>query len=263
MAGTEDVTTGRRPRRRLRIWLIVLISLLVLVAIALVVGERLARDYAAGVVRDKVATALNVPDPNDVGVTFGEGLFLLQVARGSIDELNVDIASVDLGELSGAATAVAHGVPIDGTSPVGDATIDFTIPEDKLTALASTFTAGVVDQIGITDGVVSLETSLDVLAFSVPISLGFTPSADSGDIVFTPASIELNGATLTADQVREGPFASVAAPLLEPRPFCVASSLPEALTLDNAAVASDGFVLTFTGSEISLNEADLAVTGTC
>ncbi|MET0990299.1 MAG: DUF2993 domain-containing protein [Glaciihabitans sp.] len=263
MAGTDEAPTGRRPRRRLRIWLIVLVTLLVLAVIALVVGERLARDYAAGVVREKVATALNVPDPNDVGVSFGEAIFLLQVVRGSIDEMTVDIDSVDLGELSGAATAVAHGVPIDGVGPVGDAVIDFTIPEDKLTALASTFTDGVVDRIGITDSVVSLETSLDVLTFSVPISLGFTPSADAGDIVFTPASIELNGATLTAEQVREGPFAGVAAPLLAPRPFCVASELPEALTLDDAAVANGGFLLTFSGTDISLNEADLAVKGTC
>lgn len=263
MAGTEQTTTGRRPRRRLRAWLIVLVILLVLAVVAVFVGERLVRDYAAGVVRERVATALSIEDPNQVDVAFGDGLLLLQLAGGSINELNLDIDSVDLGALSGSATAVAHNVPIDGASPVGDAVIDFTIPEEKLTSLASTFTAGAVDSIGIAGGVISLETTLDVLAFSVPVSVGFTPSAVDGDIVFTPASIQLNGATVTAEQVRESPFGSVAAPLLEPRPFCVAGELPQALTLDDAAVADDGFVLTITGSDVSLNEADLAVKGTC
>jgi hypothetical protein len=264
MAGTDPTTgTTRRPRRRLRAWLIVLAILLVLLVVAVVVGERLARDYAAGVVRDKVAAALSIADPNDVGVSFGEGIFLLQAARGTIDELNLDVDSVELGTLSGSATAVAHGVPIDGVSPVGDATIDFTIPEAKLTSLATTFTAGVVDSIGIDNGAISLVTRLDLLAFSVPVSLGFVPSAADGEIVFTPDSIDLNGATVTADELRDGPFGGVAAPLLAPRPFCVASALPEALTLDDAQVGGDGFVLTLSGTEVSLAEADLAVKGTC
>jgi hypothetical protein len=263
MASTDDVRTARRPRRRLRVWLIVLAILLVLLVVAVVVGERLARDYAVGVVRDKVAGALSIADSNDVGVRFGEGIFLLQAARGSIDELNLDIDSVDLGTLSGSATAVAHGVPIDGVSPVGDVTIDFTIPEEKLTALASTFTAGVVDNIGIDAGAISLETSLDLLAFSVPVSLGFLPSAANGEIVFTPDSIDLNGATVTADELRDGPFGGVAEPLLAPRPFCVASALPQALTLDDAQVGASGFVLTLGGTDVSLAADDLAVKGSC
>jgi hypothetical protein len=263
MAGTEEVHTGRRPRRRLRNGLIVLAILLVLLAIAVFAGERWARSYAADEVRERVATALSLPDSSGVDVAFGDGLFLLQVAKGSIDELNLDIDAVDLGTLSGSATAMAHGVPIDGASPVGDVDIDFTIPEDQLTALASTFTEGVVDNIGITDQAISLETTLNVLTFSVPVSLGFLPSAADGEIVFTPDSIDLNGATLTADELRDGPFGGVAAPLLEPRPFCVASELPEALTLDDAQVGGSGFVLTFGGTEVSLNEADLAVKGAC
>jgi hypothetical protein len=118
--GDEDWNRyERRPRRRRSGWPTLLAILLVLGAIV-VVGDRVAAQYAEGEVRTQVVAALSERgveyDTADVNV--GGFPFLTQVAEGRYEEITIDLTNVRLSTAGRNATlprlnVVASGVKAD------------------------------------------------------------------------------------------------------------------------------------------------------
>ena len=115
----EWATVERRPRRRRSGWTTLLAILLVLGAI-LVVGDRVAAQYAEREVRTQVVAALSERgveyDTADVNV--GGFPFLTQVADGRYEEITIDLTNVRLSASGRNATlprlnVVARGVKAD------------------------------------------------------------------------------------------------------------------------------------------------------
>jgi hypothetical protein len=115
----EWATVERRPRRRRSGWTTLLAILLVLGAI-LVVGDRVAAQYAEREVRTQVVAALSERgveyDTADVNV--GGFPFLTQVADGRYEEITIDLTNVRLSTSGRNATlprlnVVARGVKAD------------------------------------------------------------------------------------------------------------------------------------------------------
>jgi hypothetical protein len=262
-ADGESTRAPKRKRKRGRIVLVVLIVLALLLVIGYLVAERLIRDYAATLVTDEVVSALELPNDEGVTVDFGPASMLLQVISGSINTVNLDVDELTIGELTGSATVVGHNVPLAEGAAITDLAIDFTISEDNLGALVSAYSAGAVDSVGLNDGLINITTDVELLAFSLPVTLGLEPTASDGDLVFTPDNVAVNGATLTADEVRDSYFGSVAAPLLEPRSFCVAEQLPQSLVLTGVSVQGQTLVLTLDGAGTVLSEEAFAAKGSC
>jgi hypothetical protein len=261
-----DVGTQSKPKRkrkRGRIILAVLIVVALLLVIGYIVAERMIRDYATTLVKDQVVAALDLPDADGVDVDFGSASMLLQVITGSINTLDLDVDEFTIGELTGSAHAVGHDVPLAEGAAIDDLAIDFTIDEEDLGTLVSTYSAGAVDNVGLDDGLVSVTTDLELLAFSLPVTLGLEPSVSGGDLVFTPDNASVNGATLTAEEVRDSYFGDLAEPLLEPRSFCVAQQLPRSLVLTGARVEPQALVLSLDGAGTVLTEEAFASKGSC
>jgi hypothetical protein len=253
----------KRRRKRGRIVLAVLIVLALLLVVGYIVAERVIRDRATALVKDEVVSALALPNDDGVRVDFGAASMLLQVISGSINTVDLDIDEFTIGELTGSANVVARDVPLSEGAAINDLAIDFTISEENLGTLVSTYSAGAVDDVGLEDGLISITTDVELLAFSLPVTLGLEATATDGDLVFTPDSVAVNGATLTADEVRDSYFGSVAEPLLEPRSFCVAEQLPKSLVLTGVQVEGQSLVLTLDGAGTVLSEEAFAAKGSC
>jgi hypothetical protein len=251
----------RTKRKRGRIVLISVLVLLVLLVVGYFIGERLARNYAEGYIRDQVVTGLELQSGDGVKVDLGDGSFLLQAATGAITNLGITVDEFTLGDVSGAATAVAHHVPLDSSAAVGELAINVAINEDQLTALSSNLSGSNLDDVALDGQNIRINASFTVLSLNIPISVALLPGAKDGEIVFTPVDITAAGQQLTADELRNGLFGDVAAPLLSSRAICIASELPAALTLDNVAVVGRDLVVTLDGDGAVLGD-DLAARGT-
>lgn len=261
-SGGENVKPRRPRRKRGRVILISLLVLIVLLVVAYFVGERVARDYAVGYIREQVVTGLDLPSDEGVGVDLGEGSFLLQAATGAITKLDITVDEFTLGDVSGSATATAHHVPLDSTAPVSELAIAVEINEDQLTALSDSLSGSNLDSVELDGQNIRIGASVKILAVNIPISVALLPGAENGEIVFTPVDITAAGQQLTADALRDGLFGEIASPLLTSRAVCIASELPAALTLDDVTVVGNNLVATLNGDGAVLGE-DLATKGTC
>jgi hypothetical protein len=84
---------------------------------------------------------------------------------------------------------------------------------------------------------------------------------DLGQVVFTPGAATAAGAPVSVEELVGGPLGPVAAPLLASQPLCVAQNLPASLAVSNAQVEGDHFVVTASGTDVTLSS--LGTKGTC
>lgn len=260
-----------KPRKKSRKALIIWSSIaliLVLLVVAFFVADRLVRDYANNYIRDTVVDALALPDGDGVSVDLGDGILLTQVIVGTINNASVSVDRLEVGPLAGSAIVTASDIPLDSSSAVSTLDIEFTVPETDLESLATelsrTQLGGIeLDSVTLEEPDVRIATSIPILGFELPIAVSLDPGAADGELVFTPTSIELNGQILTAEEIRDGLFGGVAGPLLDTQSVCIASQLPEALTLSDVVVDNKDLVLTLDGAGAVLNSTTLSVKGTC
>jgi hypothetical protein len=253
------------PRRRRRWigWVVALVVVAVLVIVALVVGERIARETATKQIHDGLATAFALPADAPMDIDLGPGLLLGQLAGGSIDEATITIDDVPLDELSGTVTIHATGFPLAADAPVETLRATATVDESDVQKLRSYISGIDLDSITLGDGVVEVGTSVQVLAFSVPVTADVEPSADAGSLVFTPVAVAVGGATLSLDALRDGPFASIADSIVPAQAFCVAEYLPAQIELSNVRVTPEALELDFVGDGAIVGAADFADPGSC
>jgi len=260
--------TGALPRfeyaevpRRKRRWLAPLIvfgTLIVLVVIAFFVVDGFARSAAEGLVADKVRSALSLPEEAPVDVSIGGASVLLQAATGSLDRVDIGVKGLAVGDLSGDATLIATGVPIDQSKSISAVRIEFTAGQDDLQKLLTRLSTLPAASATIEGGAVRLGTQFTVLGLSVPVGVTVGLSASDGQLVVTPRSVELNGAAATAADLP-----SALRGLFDPQTICVADQLPRAFSLDSVEVKGSKVVVGVTGRSIALDGSLLSTKGSC
>lgn len=214
-----------RPRRARWPW-VLLIIVIVLGALA-VTAELLARSILPGVVRGIVIERLELPGDQQLEVD-AAGVLLPQLIAGRLDELHLISDEVTFEGITGAVEVTALGVSLRGEdlrSAHGTVRLD----EREFTALLAD-TDLPVDEITIAEGDITASGAVPVLGLQLPVSLTVTPAAQEGDLMLTPASISIAGATLDAEQVRQR-LGGVGATITEPQRICIADRLPAGLTL--------------------------------
>jgi hypothetical protein len=188
---------------------------------------------------------------------------LLQALAGRLNEVDVTVDKVTFGTLSGAATIHAEGVPLDGEAPTEKLDVTFAMPEEQVvSALAGNLAGLKLDTIALEEPEIVVTSTLNLFFFTLPVGMGIEPSADEGQIVFTPTSITLGDTTYTPDELRQQ-IGGLADPLLQQQSVCVNESLPVALTIVDVDVVENDLVLKIDGDGVALAGPDLSTPGTC
>jgi hypothetical protein len=251
------------PRPRRRGWIIALIvvaGVLVLGTVAFFVADALAKDYARGYVRAKVVEVLQLPADTEVDVDLGGGSIILQALSGRVDQVDVDVPEVALGELSGAVRLHAEGVPLDETASVNVLRIDFAVGADDLTALSQAQDDD-APAFEFADGEVLASSEFAVFGATIPIAVSLEPSAADGDLVLTPTSVTFGSETFESGD--DSFLGQLLSGFFQPQNLCIAASVPQALVLTDAGVDDTELVLAFTGDGAAFGGPELSTPGTC
>jgi hypothetical protein len=266
-APEPEVVVLPAPKRKRRRWPFVLGGIVLLLVILLVigyfVGENYAKNYARDYIKQRIIAVLGIDPATPVTVDIGEGSVLFQALAGRLNEVDVTAEEVTFGTLSGAATIHAEGVPLDANAETRELDVTFAVAEeDVVSALSGNLSGLQLDSVALEEPEIVATTSFDFFGFKIPVGMGIVPSAEEGQIVFTPTSIRLGDETYTADELKES-FGGFADELLAQQSVCVNENLPVALTIVDVDVVAKDLVLKIDGDGVALGGSDLSTPGTC
>ncbi|HET8926772.1 MAG TPA: LmeA family phospholipid-binding protein, partial [Microbacterium sp.] len=123
---------GPPPRRRhAGRWIAAIVVLLILLAIAVVAAEWLAREVTTNSIRSAVVSELGLPPDQEVEVDL-TGVVLLQLAKGTLDEVTITSDDVTLGAMTGDMTVHATGLPVRGDDAFSSASASIVLDEAQL-----------------------------------------------------------------------------------------------------------------------------------
>jgi LmeA-like phospholipid-binding len=255
------------PKKKRRRWVGPLIAIVIVVAVLVIVffvGDAFARQYATGLVREKIVQALKLDPTAQVDVDLGDGSILVQAAAGSIDDLGVHVSKFSLGEITGEADIIATAVPIDTTKPLGTMNIAVTVDESNVQKLSGYLSGIDLTSIELRDKLIRISTDFDLFLAKVPVAVDLAPSANQGGISFDPITVLLGDQQISVADLRAIPGVSdLAGGLLGSRTFCVAGFLPQALTIDDVKVSGTNLVVSITGDGATLGGPGLSTMGSC
>ncbi len=129
----------------------------------------------------------------------------------------------------------SRGFPIRGGLEADAATATLRLDEAQLRDLMSTVDGFPADSLGLADPNVTIATELKLLGVGFPVGVALTPSAAEGDIVLTPAGLQLAGAEISAADLKDR-FGRIADAVLRPWTVCIAQYIPAGVVLDSVAV---------------------------
>lgn len=261
-----ELPAEKAPKKRRR-WLGPLIAFVIVIVVLLVaffVGDALARQYATGIVREKIIETLKLDPKAQVEVNLGDGSILLQAMAGSIDNLSVHIPAFTLGEVTGKAEITATGVPIDSAKPLKKMSIAVTVTEANVKKLSGYLSGTELASIELRDKFIRIGTSINIFFASIPVEVDLSPSATGGGISFEPVTVLLGNQQLSVADLRAIPgISGIVGTLLGSRTVCVASYLPQGMKVDGVKVAGTNLVISINGDGVALDSATLSARGTC
>lgn len=245
------------PAKKKRRWVgpvVVLGVLAALIITAFFVAESLARDAAGAVISRPLQNALGTT--SKVHVDLGEGLFLLQAAKGRLNEVTISTEGLPVGDGSASLVLVTRGLPLDMGGTVSEVDAELSLSAE---AMQSVVPEGSTVAFAGSQFTVSSQTDLGL--GPVPVVLSVTPTAVDGLVALEVTDITINGEAVDLAAAQAGTYGPAAAALATPAPLCVSPYLPAALTLTAAQVQGQALVLEFAGQKVSLGS--LSTKGTC
>lgn len=258
----QVVVTAPARRRRAPKVIAILVVVLAVFAVGFTALDAWARQQVADYVEQKAREVLSLDSGEPVTVAIGGTSVIAQVVTGSLEQVSVDVDDVTIGDLSGGVSLRATGVPVDVSKPVDRVQIEFRVDEAGIQSIASSFSATAIDSVRIVDGEIQVGTELSVFGVPFTVGLGIEPFAEDGQIGFTPTSVELAGTRSSVESLIDT-FGRPAEELLQSRSVCVASWLPQALSVDDVEIRGTTLVVTIGASRALVDEKSLATLGTC
>lgn len=254
-------TPPQRRRRGAWPWFVGFAIVALLAVAAWFAAEAIARQVVIGVVRDQVRTQLALPDAQPIDVGLVEPV-LPQLIGGTLTELTVSSEDVVLGSVEGDMSVVARGVPVRGSDDIAGAEGTLVLDEEQLRVLLSGVQGFPADSLGLAAPNITATTDLTIFGATVAVGAALTPSASGGDLVLSPASLQLGGAEVSADELQDR-FGRIADGVLRDWDVCVAEYLPAGVTLTSVAVAGETLVAGFDIDGGIANDPALQESGTC
>jgi hypothetical protein len=260
---TQDVGVPRKKYRGRRALVILLVIVVVLVA-GFFVADYFAKKFATDYVRTQIASALGLPSSAPVTVDLGSGSILLQAATGAIDHVTVDVNPIVLDGLSGSATLVATGVPLNETTPVKTLDVKVFVPTTTITTAISRVPSlsSLKPVVTIVGKNVAVTGTVSVFGFPQAIGATLTPTVTKGAPGYAIDAASFDGVTVSAS-VLDRYLPGLTTSLESGSSLCIANELPKAFTLTRIAVHGQSLVSTFTGNGVELNADSLSRKGSC
>ncbi len=256
------VEPAPRPRRRGLIAAIIVIGVVVVLGIAAVIAESLARQQVSALIGDQVRESLQLEPEHPVEVTIEGASVLLQVIGGRLDAVTVEAPDVAVGELAGDLTLIAQGVAIDATQPSDSVQAVYRVAEADVAAIAGFLAGTVINDVQLDEREIRFQTAFSFFGIEFSVGLGLTPSVQDGQLAFTPSSVQLGDERLDATQLQEQ-FGGLVEPLLTSQSFCVAQYLPQALELTSVQVGDEQLVVVFAAEDAALGGPEFSTRGAC
>lgn len=263
-AGAELATepAPARPRRRGMVALAIVLGIVVVLGVAAVIAENVARAQAQALIAEQVRQALQLEAEHSVDVAIEGGPVLLQAIGGGLERVVVAVPELAVGELRGDLTLIAEGTPLDPAQPTDSVQAVFEVAEADVAALAGAISGAVATDVRLEEREIRFETGFDLFGVPFTVGLGLTPSVEDGQLAFTPSSVVLGDERLDAAQLQEQ-FGGIVDPLLSAQRVCVAQYLPRALELTAVQVGDAQLVVVFQGGDVALDGPEFSTLGTC
>ena len=251
------------PKRRRRAWpwIVALIVVAGLAVAAWFAGEWIAREVVTNTIREQVITQLSLPADQQVDVTV-DGAVLPQLIRGSLDDVTISSDDVELEAFSGDVTIHAQDIAIRGDAGTGAASATVVLDEGQLRSLLSTVENFPVESLGLAEPNLTMSTELSLFGITLPVGVALTPSAVDGDIVLTPASLQLAGTDISAADLKSR-FGGLADTVLRDWTICIAQYIPAGATLTSIAVTGDQVVADLDIDPAIVTDTALQDVGVC
>lgn len=252
----------QRPRRRGLMIGLIIVGLVVVITIAAVIAESLARQQATALITSQVRQALALEADHPVEVVIGGPPILMQAAGGRLESVRVEVPRFAVGELVGDLTVHVADTPIDPSQVTDELHAEYRISEVDVAALAGFFSGIVVTDVQLDDGEVRFETGFEIFGFAVALGLGVEPTVMNGQLAFTPRSFVLNDQRVEAADLR-ALLGGLVEPLLATQQVCVAQYLPRALNVADVDVSDTQLVVVFAAENVALSGDGFSTRGTC
>jgi hypothetical protein len=261
---TGGGTRSTASRRRVWPWIVGFAIVAVLAVIAWFAAEAIARQVVSGIVRDQVRTQLSLPADQQIDVGIA-GTVVPQLIAGTLTELTVSSDDVTIGgeagQVTGDMSVVAHGVPVRG-GDIESADATLILDEQQLRDLMSNVADFPAESLGLAAPNVTMSVDLTLFGATIPVGAALTPSAAEGDLVLTPASLQIGGAEVSAAEVDDR-FGRLAEGVLRDWDVCIAQYLPAGVTLTGVEVTGEEVVADFAVDGAIATDPALQENGTC
>jgi hypothetical protein len=249
------------PKKRRWPWVVILVIVVVGAVVAWFAAEAAARDIVEKSIRNGVIEQLSLPADQEIDVEV-PGAIIPQLIRGRLDTVTIASEDVPLQGLVGDITVVADDVRVREPNGMSGATAQVILDEEQLRALMSNVNAFPADTLGLAEPNVTMTVELSVLGVGIPVAASLTPSAVEGELVLSPASLQVAGGEITADGLREQ-FGGIADAVLRDWPVCVAQYLPAGVVLTGAEVSGSELIADFDVDSGILTSNALQEPGVC
>jgi hypothetical protein len=260
-AAHPDAAHGVERRRPLWPW-ITLGVVLVLLVVAFIAVDAFARGVARDEIGSRVTSALGLPAGTPVEVEVGGGPVLFQLAAGRLDSVDITVEDATFGRLTGDLEVHAEGIPLDASAPTSLIEVRYAMPESEVAEFREELSGLPLDSITLDDPEIVTSTSFRLFGIPVSVGMGLEPSAEAGQLIFTPTTIIVQDQEFSADSLRSAPgFGQLATVLLQQQPVCIAQELPAALVLERISVEGDELVAHFSAQDAALG--DFGTKGAC
>lgn len=213
----------------------------VVVALAVLAGaaEVALRLIIPNVIANAVREQVGLSDDHPVDVDLG-GSALLHAVTGKVGDVTIGVDEMPLpGGIVVNAKLHADSAPFDPASGDLRGTASLTATGDQLPAVVSAITRGVADTGEVRDGELVVGRDINLLGFTVPVSLGLQLDASGGDVQVTPTQVSASGIDLSSEQIEQA-AAPVLGDLLETHSVCIADQLPRGISLTGIDLSSTG-----------------------
>ncbi|WP_166981251.1 LmeA family phospholipid-binding protein [Paramicrobacterium fandaimingii] len=259
MTGLSEAQTvpHRGGGRRATLVIVVVVVAIAVIGLALWLADGLVRGMAQDGVEDALESKLPDTVDADLEVSIGGGFFLPQLIAGTFNDVTVAARDAEVGGIPFDIVVTAHGVPLDENGTIDETTAVVTGGEDAANALLAL--GGADPQLSLGDGTLSYDQSSSFLGFAVGYTLVTEPTAHGDSVSLTPVDVRV------ATDVGNLDLTAFVNNLLgnEPVTVCVASSLPEGISVDDIDVTPEELTLTLSATDMPRNGPDLDSRGSC